>query len=322
MYKKIAPFFLLVLLACQSSIKNENPSVIVEEGTDTSLITKADSIKHIEPKVIPETADEFKEYLGYWVGYFMPDINEEKLQKEAIISDGVYWARENKITVSVDYINDSIVKGHSVVAGNERPFEGIVKNENGILIFDAKEPGDDKYDGEFNFRIEKNKLNGTWKAYKNIQINKRKYTLEKKQYHYNPDQMLDSNADIFIDWENFKKEIIPFEDEDEFEGWESYEFAMSTDKIYEINASNTKLTQEDLENLSKGDLKIIRNTIYARHGYSFKNRPMRVFFDVQEWYIPTTADIKADFTQIEKDNIDLLLKYEKNAEEYYDSFGR
>jgi len=318
MMKKILYLLLLTVVGCQSSIKNENPSVIIEEGVDTSSNSKIDSL---DVEVNLKTPKEFKDYLGYWVGYFIPNLTEDKLWSKQI-TDGVYWTRENKITISIDYINDSIVIGHSVVAGNERPFEGTVKDENGIINIVAKEPGDDKYDGEFTFQFINEKLEGTWEAFKNIDIKKREYSLEKREYHYYPDQMLSSNADIFIDWENFKKEIITFEDEDEVDSWEQFEFAMSTRQIYDINASNTKLKKEDVENLSKGDLKIIRNTIYARHGYSFKNRPMRVFFDAQDWYIPTTADIKADFTKIEKDNIDLLLKYEKNAEEYYDSFGR
>ena len=111
-------------------------------------------------------------------------------------------------------------------------------------------------------------------------------------------------------------------EEGEFEEWITKEFASATDKIYKINASNTLLKKSDVENLKKGDLTIIRNTIYARHGYSFKNRPLRVFFDAQSWYIPIHTDIKKEFTDIEKKNIQLLLRYEKNAIEYYDYFGR
>ena len=74
--------------------------------------------------------------------------------------------------------------------------------------------------------------------------------------------------------------------------------------------------------MKRGDIYILRNTIYARHGYSFKYRPLRVFFDKQSWYIPMNTNIKDDFTEIEKQNIKLLLRYEKNAKEYYDSFGR
>ena len=111
-------------------------------------------------------------------------------------------------------------------------------------------------------------------------------------------------------------------DKNEFEEWVSKEFASATEVIYRINASNTLLKKKDVENLKKGDLTIIRNTIYARHGYSFKNRPLRVFFDAQSWYIPVHTNIKSDFTEIEKENIKLLLRYEKNAIEYYDYFGR
>lgn len=319
---KIIYLLLLTVVGCQSSIKNENPSVIIEEGVDTSSISKIDSL---EAEINLNTPKEFKDYLGYWVGEFRPNIIEDKLQKEIIINEGTYWywSRKNKITISIDYINDSIVIGHSVVAGNERPFEGTVIDENGIINIVAKEPGDDKYDGKFTFQFINKKLEGTWEAFKNIDIKKREYSLEKKEYHYNQDQMLlVDGPDYFIDWDKYKVEIETYGDGEDMEEYENYQFATTTDKIYDINASNTKLKKEDVENLSKGDLKIIRNTIYARHGYSFKNRPMRVFFDAQDWYIPTTADIKADFTKIEKDNIDLLLKYEKNAEEYYDSFGR
>ena len=103
---------------------------------------------------------------------------------------------------------------------------------------------------------------------------------------------------------------------------EDTHFASATKKIYSINASNTLLTENDVANLNKGDLLIIRNTIYARHGYSFKSRPLRVFFDNESWYMPLNTDIKNAFTDIEKKNIVLLLKYEKIAKEYYDYFGR
>ena len=52
------------------------------------------------------------------------------------------------------------------------------------------------------------------------------------------------------------------------------------------------------------------------------NRPLRVFFDQQLWYIPVHADITRDFTPVELANIELLLRYEGNAAEYYDRFGR
>lgn len=133
--------------------------------------------------------------------------------------------------------------------------------------------------------------------------------------------MLESNK-RFIDWTNNKETREEYEVDGEMEEWISQEFAAATNLIYEINASNRLLTKDEVENLKRGDLTIIRNSIYARHGYSFKNRPLRVYFDAQSWYIPVHADIKADFTEIEKENIQLMLRYEENAAEYYDYFGR
>ncbi len=70
------------------------------------------------------------------------------------------------------------------------------------------------------------------------------------------------------------------------------------------------------------EIEIIRNEIYARHGYSFRNLKMRRIFDAKEWYIPMAVDIRDQFTEIEVQNIDMLYHYEDYYDEYYDGFGR
>ena len=305
-------FLSLFVFSCNSKIKDSETKIIIEKGTeiiDDNPIIKEQKVKKTEIK-----ANE----LGFWVGYFKEDSEENYNEKGVYVDEGFYWNRENKINISIDELTDSLVIGHSVVAGNNRPFSGTIKNG----LFKVKEPGDDKYDGEFIFEIKDNKLIGKWTAYKNIDIKKRKYELEKMNFSYNPSIMLEEVKE-YVDWNTFTEEKLTEEyEEGEFEEWITKEFASATKLIYSINASNVLLKKEDIENLLKGDLTIIRNTIYARHGYSFKNRPLRVFFDAQSWYIPVHTDIKADFTEIEKENIKLLLRYEKNAVEYYDYFGR
>jgi len=74
--------------------------------------------------------------------------------------------------------------------------------------------------------------------------------------------------------------------------------------------------------MHKGDLEVIRNGIYARHGYSFQNRRNRYMFEQVDWYIPVSIDIRTELTDIEKKNIELLKRYEAYAETYYDDFGR
>ena len=243
-------------------------------------------------------------------------------------ADVYSWQRENKINISIDTIAGALVRGHSVVAGNNRPFEGSIESvidsatQEVIYRFEVREPGDDQYDGTFTFEISNNQLVGTWQAYRPIEIPRRKYTLEPKSFAYDPDIVLERTR-RYIDWNNVEETAKTYDYGDgEVEEWISQEFASATDQIYHINASNTRLVPSDVENLKRGDLIIIRNTIYARHGYSFKHRPLRVFFDAQPWYVPVHADIRSDFTDIEKQNLQLLLRYEKNAAEYYDYFGR
>ncbi|MEH0153158.1 YARHG domain-containing protein [Limibacter armeniacum] len=322
--------------SCSTNIKNKEAKIEIEKGTeiDSSKIkgkvTTNPVVSHQVPKKLQHqlkpllNANSEDSIIGFWVGYFEKDddSNGYLSENDLYVDDGYYWRRENKINISIDNIQDTIVTGHSVVAGNDRPFNGTVKEDSiGTLFFKVKEPGNDKYDGEFTFKIEDSVLVGTWKAYRKINIQKRKYDLRRKNYTYNPNINLE-RAKVYIDWNKKIGTSNEPDPDDEFGGWVSNEFSSATNKIYEINASNTVLNKADVENLKKGDLLIIRNTIYARHGYSFKKRPLRVFFDAQSWYIPVHTDIRHEFTEIEKNNIQLLLKYEKNAEEYYDYFGR
>jgi hypothetical protein len=322
-------FLAFLFLACESSVKNQNAEVSIEPGTDTSGIEAIQEMPQ-EPEQKHTTEEQL--LLGYWVGWFERDEEtDDTYDKALIVDDGYAWMRENKINISIDRIENDSVFGHSVVAGNHRPFEGTMqKKPANSYSFAVREPGDDKYDGAFDFTIIVDKngtksvrlLEGTWKAFKKINIQKRKYQLQPANYAYNADQILEYNK-RYIDWSKKKSRVEKIEyDDGEFEDWIHNEFSTATDKIYKINASNTLLTKADVENLKQGDLVVIRNTIYARHGYSFKNRPLRIFFDAQSWYIPVKADIKSEFSDIEKKNIQLLLKYEKNAKQYYDYFGR
>lgn len=190
----------------------------------------------------------------------------------------------------------------------------------GNLTAKVKEPGDDKYDGEFNFVFYPGTepyIVGTWNSYSDkLAVTKRKFKLYHREFNYNPNQLIKYKEKYGNLLYNEKTKSF-YESEDELEGE-----AISND-INKFNASNTVLTNKNIENLYKGDLEIIRNSIYARHGYSFKNRRMRYFFDSYvDWYIPLTIDIRNQLTKLEKDNIKLLKRYEKHAGKYYDSFGR
>lgn len=335
--KKIFLFTTLAIISlsgCNDAIKNENDKVINEidsaiaVNTD-SILPALDTATVVNAKVNPVGTNSVMlvqdqpDLIGFWVGYFKKKVTDDSYKKDISAGDNLYWNRDNKINISIDQIADGKVKGHSVVAGNNRPFEGTIKEDETSFAFELSEPGDDKYDGKFTFIIKKDNsfLEGTWKAYKKIDIQEREYKLKKSVFTYDAGQVL-NYGQPFGDWENVKTTKLKNKEEIEYYGEFLKEYAAATNLIYEVNASNTLLKKKDVENMKKGDLLIIRNTIYARHGYSFKNRPLRVFFDAQEWYIPVHTDITKELTDIEKQNIELLLKYEKNAKEYYDRFGR
>lgn len=239
--------------------------------------------------------------LGSYVGLFEAktyDANQK-----------ISWT--NKITVFLDSIVGNQLYGHSVVAGNARPFSGTLVRQGEQFTAEVREPGDDRYDGQFFMKIDGSgkKIEGTWKAYKKLGVSERQYSLERRAFRYNPQLELPED----IAWADL------YDSYDEKTG----EAEFVTAGAAKFNASTRLLKKEEVENLYKADLEVMRNAIYARHGYSFKNRRMRYVFDSYvDWYMPVSVDIRDQLTAIEKQNIDLLKRYEQHAERYYDAFGR
>lgn len=75
-------------------------------------------------------------------------------------------------------------------------------------------------------------------------------------------------------------------------------------------ASQRLLTDADLVGKSKLDLKMMRNEIFARHGYIFKTKDMKEHFEHQYWYEGKYNDVSSMLTSIEKKNVELIKKYE------------
>lgn len=301
----------LILYACNNPIKNETK--VVEEELPVEEVKKNLYVPTLtEPRNVTPSLNviNFKDIFGYWVGSFEPDDTGDRNYVQN-------WDLSNKITISIDSFAGDTIIGHSVVAGNRRPFKGVYELKNKMYSFNVKEPGDDKYDGAFSFKIAIGGgiLEGNWKAYKKIETPKRKFALKKRLFEFNPSVKLE---DSYLDWEKVKYDKYIEEGEKYID--ESY--LSTTSKVYKYNPSVELLSKKQVENLTKADLFILRNSIYAKHGYSFKKRPLRVYFDRQSWYMPLFTDIKHLLTDTEKENIQLLLSYEEHAKEYYDVFGR
>ena len=78
-------------------------------------------------------------------------------------------------------------------------------------------------------------------------------------------------------------------------------------------ASQRLLTDEDVRFLSQYNLRVMRNEIYARHGFIFQNTEMKNYFSTQPWYSPLYNDVNSMLTVIEKKNVDIIKKYERSV---------
>lgn len=68
------------------------------------------------------------------------------------------------------------------------------------------------------------------------------------------------------------------------------------------DASTRLLKDEDLQR-SVEELDYIRNEIYARHGYAFKDKAWGRTFAHEEWYMPCYSNVESHLSTIEKQNI-------------------
>ena len=82
----------------------------------------------------------------------------------------------------------------------------------------------------------------------------------------------------------------------------------STDEYYHITGSR-KLTYDDIKGLSNRELRIMRNEIYARHGYIFQDAMLRDHFLQKPWYTPQTKNVA--LSSIEQYNVLFIKSYEQ-----------
>lgn len=292
--------FSALLFAC----KNEDKP---KSAAEPELKQAADTV--MPPEV-------HTELYGTYVGNFEEGRNDDE------IPDGEY-IEPVKISVNISRITEKGAEGRSVVRGNDRPMKGTLTPAGSDFKFVMDEPGDDKHDGRFNFTVKGDSLIGTWEAYDpTAKGPKKKFALVKTPFQYNANLMLPDEMD-YVDWE--KGENVPalYTNEDgTVDTTVNTFYRAASDAVYKLNASKLKLKESQLKNLKKLDLEILRNTIFARHGYAFKSKGVRQFFDGVDWYVPVSSDVGSVLSPLEKENIALLKRFEKYAQDNYDTFGR
>lgn len=139
------------------------------------------------------------------------------------------------------------------------------------------------------------------------------YEIILTEYEPLPEDMhLVSNPDVY--WlDRKKKETKSF----------FYYKVDSTGKIIEFTNSNKLaegrsfpmvsqriLESYELDKYSSNQLQIMRNEIFAAHGYIFKTSAMKDYFSKQAWYKSQHKDVNHLLTDVEKVNIPRIVKRE------------
>ncbi|MEW5676136.1 YARHG domain-containing protein [Flavobacterium enshiense] len=304
----------LSLIGCKDAIKNEQ----------TFAERKPDKIDFVVPQVSKSLVVNTKEdLLGYWVGRFEVDVTEEEMDSLYQNDEMEVEMLSRKITLSIDEITNDEIKGHSIVSGNISPFKGTLDERKSAFLIALDEYEGKNTDGKFMFMIHKKDsvVSGKWIADHpdKVKVRMRKYQLKKRLFQYDNNLSLET---VFINADKSRAAIINDTIDGEVESYEETSYFATTEKLFEKNASKEVLTKEYVSNLTKGDIYILRNSIFARHGFAFRDKQLRNYFENYDWYMPVFGDVKNELTEVEKKNVELLLRYEQNAIEYYDVFGR
>lgn len=71
------------------------------------------------------------------------------------------------------------------------------------------------------------------------------------------------------------------------------------------------LSYNDIAGMTKWELSVMRNEIYARHGYIFtQNISIKNHFERQSWYVPMYYNVDGFLSKVEKYNINYIKQYE------------
>ncbi|MEZ4799937.1 MAG: YARHG domain-containing protein [Flavobacteriales bacterium] len=275
--------------------------------------------KVIEPELPSEVTKNLVIYsqedlIGDWVGWVesLDSIKTEYMEDE-------YYHPWYFTNLHIDKFNDDKVVGYLVVNGLKKEIGGTVKYNEGVYSMNLNTPGDLRYSCSATISEMDSVL-----SIINVHLSgANDFEMEKRLFAYDPESSVNDIDWPFIDDSN-KKIIRDFyvDENGDTTVYELDSYFTNTDAAYKYNTSKELLTESDVENMKKGDILVLRNSIFARHGYIFKDQKFMNYFGYAPWYVPCQTEVAHELTDLELKNIDLLLRYEEHAEEYYDVFGR
>ena len=259
-----------------------------------------DEINENELKVIFYTHENLLGDIYYFYGYnISPNFNQDQrkylfdTESTAIIADFNYDNRDeflefgygdtgSKIGIYKFFSNKDLIDGYHVTAMKNALFV----NKNSLEITE------ELYLNGLKFSIINNRRGIIIKQYK---WKNDVYTPLFFFYYWSPSEqrfILDES----VTQEQLKNAHCP----DDYFAYNGLKFS----KL------DSKLTAEDLQDLDKAQLRLMRNAVYARHGRTFKSVDLQSLWNCYTWYKVNPNYSDELLTDIDKYNIKLIQQYE------------
>jgi YARHG domain len=318
---------LLMMVGCKETV-TEGPALAENMDAVTHGSISADDLGSV-------VNDEHTELYGTWTGFALNEdevlgVDASGLADPSISVDG------DKMSIAIKNFSEGSAEALALVSGTKYTLRGTYKAEGNKFLISLYRGAEQNKRTSFELVLENDRLIGTYKASKTE--TPKRVELKHSVFTYDPAVMLEGSGEL-IDWDNPKVPDAPQASKSkkteapEVKTSEAKpkkktlrylrpQYRFTSEGIENINASTTKLTEAELKNFTKFDLEILRNTIYARHGYAFKKEFLRQLYNYTEWYVAISDNVDADLTGIEKQNIALLTRMEKYAQDHYQYFGR
>ena len=212
----------------------------------------------------------------------------------------VYGLEDYSDTVTIKDFKKMNVKNISEYAGEYHFGESEAESTVKIIVTPAKKVYIQEYSHEYDEK--RNIWNTIVDNYKNVEINGNIIKADNLNAEF-----------LTFTKENINGIMIKSKEKNET----FYDFGYFMGKLdFEgkyPEMSMREITKEELTKKSKEELKIMRNEVYARYGMIFqKNGDMDKYFSKQDWYSKQTENTEKFLTQLEKDNIKLVLEVEKS----------
>lgn len=124
-------------------------------------------------------------------------------------------------------------------------------------------------------------------------------------YYYGECKKGVGSDNVIYDW--YKIRI-----NEDIEGWVRSDLVINIEEDeYLFPSDREYITVEYLSTLTRGEIGLIRNEIYARHGYIFNTEEYRNYLNTKSWYVPNPNFDASMLTDIEIINKDTIVAYEK-----------